>query len=734
MKLFFFKITKKKIIDYSFLFLNFFISLSTYYYHSADKSWIFYRDDSRYHNLFGLLGANIAATTIYFFGDCWWIWSLLFFLIIHNKIKNNSFSTIERIISFVSLLLGSSVLCQLYGNDGGAIGYYIYKLFFYSMGSTSLLVFIYAVCISSFIVIFQDYLLNFSLIILKALYSIETFIIHYKVIEKTKHMAQYGLKIILTPFFFWWSILKAWYVGTLFESQSQSQQEKDINISDQIEVKEPIFHEQSKKYSLEKKTVLKKINYHLVDNRTETKKVENYELPQKNLFVAHADGKNTQKEIFIYQAAVLEKKLEHFGIHGKVVAIHHGPVITLFEYEPQIDTKLSKIICLEDDLALALQAMSIRIIAPIPGKSVVGFEVANAIRNDVQLSTILNSNYYANYAGSLPLVLGKDTLGNEVIIDLVRMPHLLVAGSTGSGKSVGLNTMLISLLCKRTPDELQLILIDPKRLEFAPYTDIPHLLFPIVDDVRQVGSLLRWVVLEMERRYKYMSSYNVRNIQDYHKLQSVDTLAYIVLVIDELADLMMTAGKEVEDLITRIAQMARAAGIHMIVATQRPSVDVITGLIKVNFPSRISFRVTSKIDSRTILDSTGAEKLLGRGDMLFLDSHAAQLQRIHGAFMCDEESKKIFNHIRKQRAPQYKTISSELLHAADQKIDSEDEQLLKEIYSYLQAPDIHEISISLLQRKFRIGYNRSARIISILESHGKIMPMQNGKLRKVIKE
>jgi DNA segregation ATPase FtsK/SpoIIIE, S-DNA-T family len=351
----------------------------------------------------------------------------------------------------------------------------------------------------------------------------------------------------------------------------------------------------------------------------------------------------------------------------------------------------------------------------------------------VHLNQVLHSIDFKNFVGHLPLVLGQDSIGSTVIVDLAVMPHLLVAGSTGSGKSVALNTMLVSLLCKHSPEILKLILIDPKRLEFASYADIPHLLVPIVTDPRKAALVLKWVVKTMEERYALMEECNVRNIFDYHSLAhnnaEMQSMPFIVIMIDELSDLMMTAPKETEDLIARITQMARAAGIHMVVATQRPSVDVITGLIKVNFPSRISFRVTSKIDSRTILDCNGADKLLGKGDMLFLDS-SSRLKRAHAAFVSDKEIEKLVNHIRLQQSVEYIDISAQF--ATQTNDDGEvDDQLYYDVLRFIESVD--EVSISLLQRKFRIGYNRSARIIDKLESQGIIMQEPGGKTRKVIR-
>jgi len=459
-------------------------------------------------------------------------------------------------------------------------------------------------------------------------------------------------------------------------------------------------------------------------------------LPNLNIFTApnieQYDGL-VKKELET-RAQILQEKLERFGVMGKVVDIKRGPVVTLFEYKPAIDTKLSKILALEDDLAMALQALSIRILAPIPGTAVVGFEVANRELQDVLFADVIQSSIGKQFSGSLPLVLGKDTVGNHVLVDLAKMPHLLIAGSTGSGKSVALNGMLVSLLCKLNPEQLRVILIDPKRLEFASYADIAHLLFPIVTDPKKAAPVLRWVVKEMEARYEKMATCGVRNIFDYNMClqheQHQERLPFIVVIIDELADLMMTVGREVEDSITRIAQMARAAGIHMIVATQRPSVDVITGLIKVNFPSRISFRVTSKIDSRTILDCSGADKLLGRGDMLFLDATKSLLSRIHGAYLSNKEIDAVVNHIRAERVVEYLELPEAEIDQHDVLLEGDD-QLYDQVVAFLEGID--EISISLLQRRFRIGFNKSARMISILESRGLILPADGSKTRKVVR-
>ena len=455
-----------------------------------------------------------------------------------------------------------------------------------------------------------------------------------------------------------------------------------------------------------------------------------YQLPELSMFIPNDEkGIHGITQEASMRGRMLEDKLQHFGVKGKVTAMHPGPVITMYEYQPEITSKLSKITGLEDDLAMALAAMSIRIIAPIPGKNAVGFEIANQARQGVLFSQAVASKEFKQQKNRLPIALGVDVIGNPVVQDLASMPHLLVGGTTGSGKSVGLNSMIASLLCKRTPEDLKMILIDPKRLEFTPYADIPHLLFPIISNPAKATGVLKWVVQEMEDRYEKMAAAGVRNIDEYRQNVSTDSMPYITVVIDELADLMIVAGKEVETQIVRIAQMARAAGIHMIVATQRPSVDVVTGLIKVNFPSRVAFRVSSKVDSRTILDQAGAEKLLGRGDMLFMHSSSPHVRRIHGSYVSDVEINKLTDHLRSQQDPEYLNLQ-EAMRVESSSTPGDEDALYPEVLAYLK--DVEEISISSLQRRFAIGFNRSARMIEKLEGDGAVAPAQGSKPRKVL--
>ncbi len=468
-------------------------------------------------------------------------------------------------------------------------------------------------------------------------------------------------------------------------------------------------------------------------------------------------GLKVDEAVLKFNSKILINKLNDYGIDGKVVRVNPGPIITVYEFEPAPGIKLSRIVNLQDDLAMALSAISIRIVAPIPGKSVVGIEIPNRDREPVLLRPILEDESFTSPKLRLPLALGKDISGAPYVTDLSQMPHLLVAGSTGSGKSVALNCMILSLLYRLNPDEVRFLMIDPKMLELSLYDDIPHLVMPVVTDPKTAAKSLIWLVEEMERRYAHLADFGVRNILQYHDLmkkkkkprrtgpeieipdtdgdKSNDTLPYIVVFIDELADLMMTASKEVEGSITRLAQMARAVGIHLILATQRPSVDVLTGIIKANFPARISFRVASKTDSRTILDAMGAESLLGQGDMLFLPPGTSQMLRLHGAYVSSKEVNRIVQFLRKQSAPDYVTLST-VEEAGGQSRGvaggAEDEYDEKYDEAVAFVAEVGHASISMVQRRFRIGYNRAARIVEKMEEEGIVAPSDGVKPRKVL--
>ncbi len=472
---------------------------------------------------------------------------------------------------------------------------------------------------------------------------------------------------------------------------------------------------------------------------------------------AHESG-TLSAESLEFTSRLIEKKLSDFGVSAKVLAAYPGPVITRYEIEPAVGVKGSQIVNLVKDLARALSVVSIRVVETIPGKSCMGLEIPNPHRQTVRLSEILGSEVYADMHSPLALALGKDIAGNPVVVDLQRMPHLLVAGTTGSGKSVALNAMILSLLYKAEPKQVRLILVDPKMLELSVYQDIPHLLAPVVTDMKQAANALMWCVAEMERRYKLMSWVGVRNLSGFnHKVadaekagkpledpatfdsgapQPLMSLPYIVVVIDELADLMMVVGKKVEELVARLAQKARASGIHLIVATQRPSVDVITGLIKANIPTRIAFQVASRVDSRTILDHQGAEALLGAGDMLYLPAGTGLAQRVHGAFVGDHEVHKVVDHLKSLASPAY--IEDVLAPGAGESgaFDGANGEGGEKDALYDQAVEIvlrtRRPSISLVQRHLRIGYNRAARLIEDMERAGLVSAMQSNGNREVL--
>ena len=480
--------------------------------------------------------------------------------------------------------------------------------------------------------------------------------------------------------------------------------------------------------------------------------------PLKLLDEAKHDAEQVTAETLEFTSRLIEKKLSDFGVSVKVLAAYPGPVITRYEVEPAVGVKGSQIVNLVKDLARALSVVSIRVVETIPGKSCMGLEIPNPHRQTVRLSEILGSEVYHATHSPLTIVLGKDIAGNPVVADLAKMPHLLVAGTTGSGKSVALNAMILALLYKSEPRSVRLILVDPKMLELSVYQDIPHLLTPVVTDMKQAANALSWCVAEMDRRYKLMSWVGVRNLSGYnHKVveaekagkpledpatlesgspQPLKTLPNIVVVIDELADLMMVVGKKVEELIARLAQKARAAGIHLILATQRPSVDVITGLIKANIPTRIAFQVASRVDSRTILDQSGAEALLGAGDMLFMPLGTGLPQRVHGAFVADHEVHKVVDYLKGLAAPEYLDDVLEPPEALEAGVNGAGEGGGEKDPLYDQAVEIvlrtRRPSISLVQRHLRIGYNRAARLIEDMERAGLVSPMQSNGNREVL--
>ena len=472
-----------------------------------------------------------------------------------------------------------------------------------------------------------------------------------------------------------------------------------------------------------------------------------FTLPPAALLDAPKGERKIDERQLMEGARLLEDKCREFAVEGTVVQIHPGPVVTTYEFKPDAGVKYSKITSLADDLCLAMQAESV-LIDRIPGKSTVGIQIPNPNREAISLRELLESDAYKRSSSKLTVALGKTIHGEPFVSDLATMPHLLIAGSTGAGKSVSVNAMLTSILMRSTPDDVRFIMIDPKRLELGMYEDIPHLLTPVVVEPKLAANALRWAVREMEERYKTLAAVGVRNIDQFNRnirnMQAekkgepvtddegneLKPLPFIVVLIDELADLMMVAANEVEESIARLAQMARAVGIHLILATQRPSVDVITGLIKANLPARISFRVSSKVDSRTILDGNGAEQLLGKGDMLYLPPASSRFVRLHGPYISEQESARLASFLRKQGKPTYDTTVTAEEKGAQEAMEFEKDELYDEAARIVVSSG--QASISYLQRRLRIGFSRAARLVDMMEADGLVSPAAGGKPREVL--
>jgi len=458
--------------------------------------------------------------------------------------------------------------------------------------------------------------------------------------------------------------------------------------------------------------------------------MEGYKLPSLELLDSPPPMESRKiKDDFQENARILEETLKDFDIEAKVVEINRGPVITRYELEPAPGVKIHRFTSLSDNIALAMKAQSVRIVAPIPGKGTIGVEVPNSVSTLVYLRDVLDSKEYREHTSKLKLAIGKDIAGMPVIADLATMPHLLIAGATGSGKTVCINALITSLLLYATPHEIKFIMIDPKRVELAVFNDLPHLLAPVVTDTKKVAVTLDWVVSEMDTRYELFAKTGVRNIDLYNEKSRGEKLPYIIVVIDELADLMMVAQQDVEGAITRLAQLSRAVGIHIILATQRPSVDVITGVIKANFPARISFKVASKVDSRTVLDMNGADKLLGRGDMLFIEPGASKPVRAQCSLISDREIERITQYIKQQRGPEYAPGILETQKKTSMKKFDRDEVYQEAVKMVLETK---QASVSLLQRRLGLGYTRAARLIDMMEEEGVVGPYQGSKPRDIL--
>lgn len=478
--------------------------------------------------------------------------------------------------------------------------------------------------------------------------------------------------------------------------------------------------------------------------RKKGKAKEEYSLPSLSILQDPPSEAAETDEVIMSKARQLEETLDHFGIEAKVVEIHQGPVITSFEVEPAVGVKVNRITSLENDIALGLKAKSIRIVAPIPGKSAIGIEVPNDNPRIVSLKEVLSHPDYIENPSKLKIALGKDILGEVVVADLGEMPHLLIAGTTGSGKTVCINALIASILFNATPRDVRFLMVDPKMVELVHYDGLPHLITPVVRDVKKLAPILKWIIHEMELRYELLAHTGVRNIDSYNQMDERDIsienlpqvinddgkMPYLVIIIDELADIMVIAQNQVEDAITRLAQLSRAVGIHMVLATQRPSVDVITGVIKANFPCRISFQVSSKVDSRTVLDMNGAETLLGRGDMLYLPANLSKPVRLQGVLVKDEEIKSLVEFLSEDTEPEYYEDIFKSQDSSYHSGEEEPDELYEEAVRIVKESG--RASVSYLQRRLRIGYTRAARLIDRMEEDGIVGPFQGSRARAIM--
>ena len=715
---------RKEIIGILLFFLVVFSLISLLSYHHTDPSINNTGGGVMVHNLFGTLGAHVAGALVGLFGlGAFWVPVLLLLASIHFFSSQPRKTVVHIAVGGILLLLTTGCLLafkqnsyDLFGSKfsaGGIIGLPLKDFLIHYANMTGGLIIVGIGWLIGFILT-----TGFSLVAFynRCRSAVDRFFIRIKEIRVKRRERR-----------------------TKAKKRVRALKAKAKEQAPEIEIKAPPVRKPARKVEPPKQ---KLFDFMRSDGDYEPPSISLLEDPEER-------PQSVNSESLRMQSKLLEKKLEDFGVNGQVVAVTPGPVITTFEYAPAAGVKINKIVNLSDDLALALRAISIRIVAPIPGKAVIGIEVPNTDRETVRFKEIVASEAFDKSKSKLTLCLGKDIVGNPVAAAMDKMPHLLIAGATGAGKSVALNTMICSIIYKARPDEVKLIMVDPKRIELSAYDGIPHLIVPVVTDAKKATNALFWAVKEMERRYELLSEKKTRHISQYNQklvkasagqkgqkgaeegAEKEQPLPYIVIIIDELADLMMVASRDVEVALTRLAQMARAAGIHLVLATQRPSVDVLTGIIKANFPTRLTFQVSSKTDSRTIIDTNGAENLLGMGDMLFLPPGTGRLQRIHGAYISETELGRIIDHLRQQQTPDYdhaiiETPKEEQVEGKEREYDERYDEAIALVTRSGQA------SISMIQRHLRIGYNRAARIVETMEQEGVIGPSDGVKPREVL--
>lgn len=720
-----------------------YLVLIFYGYDRADPGWS-HSGDSPPHNPGGIAGAWLADLLLYLFGVSAWWWMLFFLYLVswtYHRIDGGIFDRRPLFVSavgFLALLVASSgfealrlytLKMMLPQAPGGVLGQIISKNLSQMLGFTGA---------------------TLTLLILMAIgFSLFTGLSWLRFVEKLGSMIE-GSWLFVRRWREDWQDRRAGAVLAIKRDELVEIGKKRFEENPPLHIEPPAtIILKSPRVAKEKQTPL------FVD-------LPDSPLPPLHLLDEPAkDVEMLSTDTLEFTSRLIERKLIDFGVEVKVVAAYPGPVITRYEIEPAVGVKGNQILNLVKDLARSLSVVSIRVVETIPGKTSMGLEIPNPKRQVVRLSEILSSQAYADMASPLTIALGKDIGGHPVVADLGRMPHVLVAGTTGSGKSVAINAMILSLIYKATPEQVRLILVDPKMLELSVYEGIPHLLAPVVTDMRQAASALRWCVAEMERRYKLMSSLGVRNLGGYNQKirdaikneealtnpfsltpdapEPLEEMPLIVVVIDELADLMMVVGKKVEELIARLAQKARAAGVHLLLATQRPSVDVITGLIKANIPTRVAFQVSSKVDSRTILDQMGAEALLGQGDMLYLPPGSGYPQRVHGAFVADQEVHRVVEYLKEHGEPRYvegvlNSIEEDSGAIESNNMAGQENGEADPLYDEAVAMVLksRRASISLVQRHLRIGYNRAARLIEEMERAGLVSTMQTNGNREVL--
>ncbi len=767
---------KKELIGIIYLFSFILVLMSLFSFNAADPSCCNnpFSQPENIHNLFGLLGAHIAGLFIFLFGlGSFWIPSLILLSAFwYFKGKSGrvivftlmgGFFLILSTGGFFSLFREEYALFGTSFSSGGIVAIPFVNFLFRYTNTAGTILILFFLLIVGFILTTGISFFTFSLFvrdkILRVFLTIksdlrEGWILLKEYFANSKEKKQAAKDVMLEPI----------EEEPLPDSKILPMVKNDLNFVDEYSeyIENPVIEYEEDLQKTEPRIRKLKIDETPIGStfpgidgiKEDIREDKGFILP--SISFLHDKKKKIRTidtEKLKDKSRLLERKLKDFKIAGEVVEILPGPVLTTFEYRPAPGVKISKIVNLTDDLALALSAMSIRIVAPIPGKDVIGIEIPNDIKESVYLKELVGSKEFLASKSRLTLGLGKDILGNIIVTKLDNMPHLLIAGATGTGKSVGLNSMIASLLYKASPDEVKFIMIDPKRIELSVYDDIPHLISPVVTDMKKATNALFWAVREMERRYEILAETGTRNITQYNefigrenkknkskknaddKVQTVDALEklpFIVIIVDEFADLMMVASKDVEIALTRLAQMARAAGMHLILATQRPSVNVLTGIIKANFPTRISFQVSSRIDSRTILDSNGSENLLGDGDMLFAPPGTGRLIRIQGTFVSEEEIKNITDFLKSQRKPQYvEEITKQVDEDEDAGFDEADyDEKYDEALAFVTKTK--QASISGVQRRFRIGYNRAARIIEMMEREGVVGPSDGSKPREVL--